>query len=75
MRWVLLVLGLDSIAILSLIDCFNRPVTHFEGGEPDKRGWIRWLWIAVATAWAGVGNLIVIGYYYAVVRRNTMSKS
>ena len=74
-RWLLLVLGLDSIAILALVDCINRPEDHFEGGRDDQRGWTRWLWLAVATAWFGVGNGIVLGYYYAVVKRNTLSRS
>ena len=71
----LLVLGLDSIAILALLDCINRPQEHFEGGRDDQRGWTRWLWLAVATAWFGVGNGIVLVYYYAVVKRNTLSRS
>jgi hypothetical protein len=29
------------------------------------------LCVGVATAWFLVGNGIVLGYYYAVVRRNT----
>jgi hypothetical protein len=71
-RWVILLVGLDSIAILSLIDCMHRNEDHFAGGEEDKRAWIRWLWVAVATAWFGVGNGIVLGYFYAVVKRNSM---
>jgi hypothetical protein len=71
-RWVILLVGLSSIAILSLIDCKNRSADQFAGGEEDKQAWIRWLWIAVATAWIGVGNGIVLGYFYAVVKRNTM---
>jgi len=71
-RWVILLVGLSSIAILSLIDCTNRSEDQFAGGAADKQAWIRWLWIAVATAWIGVGNGIVLGYFYAVVKRNTM---
>ena len=74
MRWVLLVIGLDFPAVLALIDCTNRPESHFAGGEADKRGWKRWLIVAVATAWFGVGEGIVLGYYYAVVRRNTAAR-
>lgn len=74
MRWVLLILGLESPAILAFIDCGNRPVEHFAEGEPDKKGWSRWLLIAIATAWAGIGMGIVLGYYYAVVRRNTPAR-
>lgn len=72
MRWVILLVGLDSVAILSLIDCRNRDEDNFAGGAEDKQAWIRWLWVAVATAWFGVGYGIVLGYYYAVVRRNTL---
>lgn len=72
MRWLILVVGLDSIAILSLVDCKNRDEDHFAGGAPDKAAWVKWLWIAVATAWFGVGNGIVLGYFYAVVKRNSM---
>jgi hypothetical protein len=70
-RWVLLVLGLEFPAILALIDCANRPIEHFAGGADDKRAWVWWLLVAVATAWFGVGDGIVLGYYYAVVKRNT----
>jgi hypothetical protein len=70
----LLFLGLDSVAMLALLDCVQRPEEHFEGGSSDKRGWTRWLWVAVATGWFGVGYGIVLGYYYAVIKRNTLSR-
>jgi hypothetical protein len=35
---------------------------------------VRWLIVGVATAWVGVGDGIVLGYYYAVVRRNTPAR-
>lgn len=73
MRWAVLFLGLDSIAIIALLDCLNRPEDQFAGGAADKRGWSRWMWVAAATGWVGVGYGIVLGYYYAVVKRNTMS--
>jgi hypothetical protein len=66
-----LFLGLEFPAALALLDCGNRPPEHFAGGEPDKKGWRRWLLVAVATAWVGIGMGIVLGYYYAVIRRNT----
>ena len=72
MRWIILLVGLDSIAILALLDCRNRDKDHFVGGVEDKKAWIKWLWVAVATAWFGVGYGIVLGYYYAVIRRNSM---
>lgn len=74
MRWVLLVLGLEFPALLALVDCANRPVEHFADGAPDKKAWVRWLLVGVATAWFGVGDGIVLGYYYAVVRRNTPAR-
>ena len=72
MRWIILLVGLDSIAILALLDCRSRDEDHFVGGVEDKKAWIKWLWVAVATAWFGVGYGIVLGYYYAVIRRNSM---
>jgi hypothetical protein len=71
---VVLVLGLEFPALLALLDCTNRPDEHFAGGAPDRKGWIRWLLVAVATAWLLAGNGIVLGYYYAVVRRNTPAR-
>lgn len=74
MRWVVLVIGLEFPALLALLDCNNRPDEHFAGGEADKRGWKRWLLVAVATSLVGIGYGIVLGYYYAVVRRNTPAR-
>jgi len=71
-RWLLLFLVLDSVAIFTLIDCMTRNADQFAGGPEDKQAWTRWLWIAVATAWFGVGYGIVLGYYWAVVKRNTL---
>jgi hypothetical protein len=69
---VLLFLVLDSVAIFTLLDCYTRDEEQFAGGADDKQAWTRWLWIAVATAWFGVGYGIVLGYYWAVVKRNTL---
>lgn len=74
MRWVVLVIGLEFPALLALLDCRNRPEDHFAGGAADQRGWFRWLIVAVATACIGIGYGIVLGYYYAVVRRNTPAR-
>lgn len=74
MRWVVLVIGLEFPALLALLDCRNRPADHFAGGAADRRGWLRWLLVAVATAMIGIGYGIVLGYYYAVVRRNTPAR-
>lgn len=75
MRWVLLVAGLHFPAAFSLLDCVNRDPHDFEGGQEDKRSWVRWLIVAVATTVIGVGYGIVLAYYYGVVRRNTPSRS
>ncbi|MDQ1392103.1 MAG: hypothetical protein QOF30_1080 [Acidimicrobiaceae bacterium] len=57
--------------MLALLDCIGRESTEFPGGATDRRAWIMWLCVGVATAWFLVGNGIVLGYYYAIVRRNT----
>ena len=74
MRWLVLLMGLELAAVMALLDCVNRRPDEFEGGEDDRRGWLRWLLVAVATAWLLVGNGIVLGYYYGVLRRNTPSR-
>ena len=71
MSLVFLILALETPALLALLDCLNRPADHFAEGAPDKRAWRGWLLVGVATAWCLVGNGIVLGYYYAVIRRNT----
>jgi hypothetical protein len=71
-KWLWLFLVLDSVAIFTLLDCITRDEDQFAGGADDKRAWIRWLAIAVATGWFGVGYGIVLGYYYAVVKRNSL---
>jgi hypothetical protein len=68
---IVIFLVLESISILALLDCWHRDPEDFAGGAPDREGWIRWLWVAVATSWFLVGNGIVLGYYYSVIRRNT----
>jgi hypothetical protein len=67
----LLVLGLEVPALLALLDCSQRPDEHFGGGGADKRAWVRWLVVAVVTVPILLGYGIVIGYYHAVVRRNS----
>jgi hypothetical protein len=69
--WVAIFLGLEYPAAFSLFDCRQRPADEFPGGEADKRAWTWWLVVAVATAWALVGNGIVLGYYWSVVKRTT----
>ena len=68
---VLLLLALETPALLALLDCFNRDEGDFAGGAADRRSWLGWLVVGVLTAWLLVGNGIVLGYYYAVIRRNT----
>jgi hypothetical protein len=67
---VFALLVLESISILALVDCIQREPEQFAGGREDKRGWTRWLIVAVATAWFLLGNGIVLGYYFSVIRRN-----
>ena len=67
----LVAFGLEAPVLLALLDCFNRPADHFAGGGPDRRSWLGWLAVAVLTVPILVGYGILIGYYYAVVRRNT----
>jgi hypothetical protein len=69
--WPILLLGLELPAVLALLDCVNRPPNHFEGGEDDRRSWRGWLIVAVVTVPVLVGYLILVGYYYTVVRRNS----
>ena len=71
MEAVLALLALEVPAILALLDCYNREPEHFAGGAEDRRSWLKWLLVGVATAWLLVGNGIVLGYYYAVIKRST----
>ena len=57
--------------VMALIDCWNRPEDHFADGADDRKAWIRWLIVAVITVPILIGFGIVLGYYYAVVRRNS----
>jgi hypothetical protein len=68
---LLALLVLEAIPMLALLDCIGRESDEFPAGATDRREWILWLCVGVATAWCLVGNGIVLGYYYAVVRRNT----
>ena len=71
MEAALALLALEVPAILALLDCYNRDPDAFAGGAADRRSWLPWLGVAVATAWLLVGNGIVLGYYYAVIKRST----
>lgn len=70
---VIALLALEVPAVVALLDCWNRRPDEFEGGADDRRSWLAWLVLGVLTAWFLVGNGIVLGYYYAVVRRNPPS--
>lgn len=69
--WPLVLLGLELPVVLALLDCWQRPADHFAEGAEDRTAWLRWLCVAVVTAPILVGFGIVLGYYFAVVRRNT----
>ena len=70
MRWLILVLGLEFPVVLAMLDCAGRGAHHFEGGEEDRRAWLRWLAVAVVLAPVLFGYGIVLAYFYAVVKRN-----
>jgi hypothetical protein len=69
--WWLVLLGLEFPVLMALLDCSNRPAEHFEGGAGDRRSWLGWLGVAVLTVPVLIGYGILIGYYFAVVRRNS----
>ena len=71
--WPLILLGLEFPALMALLDCWFRPPDQFLGGTADQRAWKGWLIVAVLTVPILLGYGIVIGYYYAVVRRNSPS--
>lgn len=68
--WLVL-LGLELPAVMALVDCTQRPPEHFAEGAEDRKAWIRWLVVAVATVPILLGYGIVLGYYFAVIRRNS----
>ena len=75
MELLLLLAGLEFPAVMALIDCAHRDPDHFAGGADDRRSWLRWLVVAAVTAPILVGNGILLGYYYAVVRRNSPARN
>jgi hypothetical protein len=62
---------LETPAVVALLDCANRDPDQFSRGAEERRSWLAWLAVGVATAWLLIGNGIVLAYYYAVIRRNT----
>ena len=67
----LLILMLEFPVIMALLDCSQRPADHFADGADDRKAWIRWLVVAVVTVPILLGYGIVLGYYFAVVRRGS----
>ena len=67
--WLAL-LSMEFPALLGLLDCAQRPDYHFEGGQEDKRAWVKWLIVAVVLVPIMVGYFILCGYYFVVIRRN-----
>jgi hypothetical protein len=68
--WLVL-LGLEFPVVMAVLDCWQRPPDHFLEGAEDRVAWLRWLAVAVVTAPVLLGYGIVLGYYFAVVRRNS----
>ena len=68
--WLVLI-GLEFPAVMVMLDCVNRNVDDFEGGAADRRSWLGWLAVAIVTVPILVGYGIIIGYYFAVIRRNS----
>jgi len=66
----LLILMLEFPVIMALLDCWQRPPEHFNEGAEDRVAWLRWLGVAVVTIPILLGYGIVLGYYFAVIRRN-----
>ena len=71
MSWIILLIGLELPATMAFLDCLNRSEEAFADGAADRAGWLRWLVVALFTSVIGVGYGIVLGYYWAVVNRNT----
>ncbi len=71
----LVLLGLELPALMALLDCWQRPPEHFQDGAEDRTAWIRWLVVAVVTVPILLGYGIVLGYYFAVVRRSSSTRS
>lgn len=67
----LMLLLLEFPVIAALLDCWNRDVDDFAAGAEDRTAWLRWLGVAVVTVPILLGFGIVLGYYYAVVRRSS----
>jgi hypothetical protein len=62
---------LEFPVLMALLDCWQRPAEHFADGAADRTAWLRWLGVAVVTVPVLLGYGIVLGYYFAVIRRNS----
>jgi hypothetical protein len=62
---------LEFPVLMALLDCWQRPAEHFAVGAADRTAWLRWLGVAVVTVPVLLGYGIVLGYYFAVIRRNS----
>lgn len=71
MRWVVLVLGMEFPAIVALLDCWARSPDQFIGGAEDRSAWLKWLTITLLLCPLLVGYGILLGYLWAVVKRNS----
>jgi hypothetical protein len=71
MRWVVLVVGAEFPALVALLDCWNRSPDQFAGGADDRGSWLRWLLISLLLCPILFGYGIVLGYYWAVVKRTS----
>ena len=56
---------------MALLDCWQRPPDHFLGDADDREAWLQLAGVAVVTVPVLLGYGIVLGYYFAVVRRNS----
>ena len=66
---MVLVIGMEFPALVAWLDCINRDADAFEGGAPDRQGWIRWLVVSLVLCPILFGYGIVLGYYWSVVKR------
>ncbi len=69
--WPLLVLMLEFPVLMAVLDCWQRPADQFSEGAEDRIAWLRWLGVAVVTVPVLLGYGIVLGYYFAVIRKNS----
>ena len=70
MTVVVVFAGLLFPSALALLDCINREADDFEGGEADRKAWIRWLILGLPLCLLLVGYGILLGYYWGVVKRS-----